>query len=212
VYGKELANLSSPPPASTFFALISFIPVHLLFSPLESTRFGCSNYYTRFSLYSEACLVVSLERGNSAATIVIRRCKPWLLTLCIYRCDCRFEWLTVTRTSSKTRFRVPVFWFQLHQRFYNRGRICVQFSLCLYTRQNVLLTENKLHETEARSELSPRKSMARLAQHELASTATAWRAAKMLRLKQLKKANTREYYVFVTFFLTQSFRVFTEEA
>jgi hypothetical protein len=51
-----------------------------------------------------------------------------------------------------------------------------------YARQNTVLTDEKLDETEARSEHSPRKSLTRLVQQTQVSTTTVRTATTKLRL------------------------------
>jgi hypothetical protein len=55
-----------------------------------------------------------------------------------------------------------------------------------YTRQNAVLTEETLDEIGARLKYSPRKSLARLAQHVQVSKTTAWRATKNLHVRPYK--------------------------
>jgi hypothetical protein len=54
------------------------------------------------------------------------------------------------------------------------------------TRQNAVLTEETLEESEARLEHSPRKPLARLAQQAQVSKTTTWRATKNLHLRSYK--------------------------
>jgi hypothetical protein len=84
---------------------------------------------------------------------------------------------------------ILVFVSQLHQRFRDWWKKCVQLGLSWtkkYTRQNAVLTEEMLEETGARLEHSPRKSLARLGQQAQVSKTTARRAAKNLHLRPYK--------------------------
>jgi hypothetical protein len=77
-----------------------------------------------------------------------------------------------------------------------------------YTRQNSVLTKEKLNEIGGRLEHSPCKSMVQLSQQAQVSTTTAWKATKnyiyhctkLDRFRQLNIAIMREPIIFLTFF------------